>query len=522
MHLLWLRVATILYAAASVTIFPAVLNSSERARRWCVHLGGMAFFFHFVSVVEMLVQAHRWVPVGAREAESLLGFAVAGLFFLAWWLYDAISLGVFALPITFFLVFVPALGIRGYAFPSEGVRTSWLIAHITALLAAYAALGFSLLASLLYLVQERRLKAKHKSTDDSWWIPLDWLPPLDTLERIAHAMLLFGFPCMTVGLILGAVLVQETSLGAAYFRRSQGHCLLRHVGALRPAHLSAAVCGPSRAQGGISFRRGVDRDALCLGGQHRQSRAQVRCPMSQIVLIGVNHKTAPIELRERIAISRDELADATRALAAQPGVSECMIVSTCNRVEMLAAVESPETDLTAFLHSHFGLDRAVLAPHIYEHRDQDAVRHLFRVAASLDSMVVGEPQILGQVKEAFAVARAAGTVGRPTRTPAAERLCRRQAGPHRNGDRLQLRLDRLRRRGTGAQDLRIAAGAHGFPGRRGQDERTRRAPPGPAGRGSYSGHQPHARSAHAAGRALQRPRYPLRAALRSGQPMQTS
>jgi glutamyl-tRNA reductase len=132
--------------------------------------------------------------------------------------------------------------------------------------------------------------------------------------------------------------------------------------------------------------------------------------VSQIVLIGVNHKTAPIELRERIAISRDELPDATRALAAQPGVSECMIVSTCNRVEMLAAVESQETDLTAFLNNHFGLDRAVLAPHIYEHRDQDAVRHLFRVAASLDSMVVGEPQILGQVKEAFATARAAGTV----------------------------------------------------------------------------------------------------------------
>jgi len=217
MHLLWLRVATILYAAASVTIFPAVLNSSQRARQWCVHLGGVAFFFHFVSSVEMLSAEHRWLPVGAREVEALLGFAVAGLFFLAWWLYDAISLGIFALPATFFLVFVPALGLQGYAFPSEGVRTSWLIAHIAALLAAYAALGFSLLASLLYLLQERRLKAKLKSTNESGGIPLDWLPPLDTLERLAHAMLLFGFPCMTVGLILGAVLVQETSLGAAYF-----------------------------------------------------------------------------------------------------------------------------------------------------------------------------------------------------------------------------------------------------------------------------------------------------------------
>ena len=129
-----------------------------------------------------------------------------------------------------------------------------------------------------------------------------------------------------------------------------------------------------------------------------------------LTLIGVNYKTAPIELRERIAISREDLPETTRALAAVPGVSECMIVSTCNRVELLAAVESPDADLTGFLHRHFGLDPALLQPHIYEQHDRDAVRHLFRVAASLDSMVVGEPQILGQVKEAFAVARASGTV----------------------------------------------------------------------------------------------------------------
>ena len=130
-----------------------------------------------------------------------------------------------------------------------------------------------------------------------------------------------------------------------------------------------------------------------------------------IVLIGVNHKTAPIALRERIAIAREALPEALRALAAEPGVSECMIVSTCNRVEALTIVESAGVGLAGFLHRHFGLEPALLAPHLYEHRDQEAVRHLFRVAASLDSMVVGEPQILGQVKEAFNVARAAGTVG---------------------------------------------------------------------------------------------------------------
>ena len=130
-----------------------------------------------------------------------------------------------------------------------------------------------------------------------------------------------------------------------------------------------------------------------------------------LALIGVNHKTAPIELRERIAISREDLPETTRVLAAMPGVTECMIVSTCNRVEILAFVDSPDTDLAGFLLSQFGLDPSLLAPHIYQHHDQDAVRHLFRVAASLDSMVVGEPQILGQVKEAFAVARATGTIG---------------------------------------------------------------------------------------------------------------
>ena len=129
-----------------------------------------------------------------------------------------------------------------------------------------------------------------------------------------------------------------------------------------------------------------------------------------LALIGVNYKTAPIELRERIAISREDLPETTRALAAIPGVTECMIVSTCNRVELLAALDSPDVDLAGFLHRHFSLDPALLAPHIYRRHDRDAVRHLFRVAASLDSMVVGEPQIIGQVKEAFAVARASGTV----------------------------------------------------------------------------------------------------------------
>ena len=130
-----------------------------------------------------------------------------------------------------------------------------------------------------------------------------------------------------------------------------------------------------------------------------------------LAVLGVNHKTAPIELREKIAISREQLSEVTRALAQTPGVAECMIVSTCNRVELITAVDDKEADLAGFLCRQFGLDPAALSNHVYEHRDQYAVRHLFRVAASLDSMVVGESQILGQVKEAFAIARSVDAVG---------------------------------------------------------------------------------------------------------------
>lgn len=135
--------------------------------------------------------------------------------------------------------------------------------------------------------------------------------------------------------------------------------------------------------------------------------------MSEIILsvFGVNHRTAPIELRERIAIAPDELAEVTRLLASVPGVAECMIVSTCNRVELITANAESSIDLEAFLRDQFALAPDALAGHVYEHHGKQAVRHLFRVASSLDSMVVGEPQILGQVKEAYSVAHQAGTIG---------------------------------------------------------------------------------------------------------------
>jgi glutamyl-tRNA reductase len=130
----------------------------------------------------------------------------------------------------------------------------------------------------------------------------------------------------------------------------------------------------------------------------------------RLSLLGVNHRTAPVEIRERFAIPESKLAEATERLAKHPGVEEGMIVSTCNRVELLVSSENGHTDLRGFLRDYFKTEVTPYEEHLYELNEREAVRHLFRVTASLDSMIVGEPQILGQVKEAYAVARGVGAV----------------------------------------------------------------------------------------------------------------
>jgi len=136
-----------------------------------------------------------------------------------------------------------------------------------------------------------------------------------------------------------------------------------------------------------------------------------------IILIGVNHKTAPVEVRERLAFDDATCAAGLRNLVDGQVVREGLIVSTCNRVEILSATANDEIDLgagrvTQFLDTSGNLPPGFLKDHLYRHTDEEAVRHLFRVASSLDSMVVGEPQVLGQVRHAYSLAVEAGTAGR--------------------------------------------------------------------------------------------------------------
>src|SRR5262245_18492276 len=134
-----------------------------------------------------------------------------------------------------------------------------------------------------------------------------------------------------------------------------------------------------------------------------------------IVVVGLNHRTAPVDIRERVAFSNGQLEPALRRLVETAGIAEGAIVSTCNRVEVIACGSEPEvigSGLPAFLAREHGVPESALQGHLYTHNGREAVRHLFRVAASLYSMVVGEPQILGQMKAQYATAAAMGASGR--------------------------------------------------------------------------------------------------------------
>lgn len=130
-----------------------------------------------------------------------------------------------------------------------------------------------------------------------------------------------------------------------------------------------------------------------------------------LLAFGINHTTAPLALRERVAFAPESVEDSLRQAQTQAGLAEVTILSTCNRTEIYASTEGEVERLIEWLVTHTSISMAELARCYYCYRDEDAVRHMMKVAGGLDSLVLGEPQILGQMKSAYAVAREAGTLG---------------------------------------------------------------------------------------------------------------
>ena len=132
------------------------------------------------------------------------------------------------------------------------------------------------------------------------------------------------------------------------------------------------------------------------------------------IIVGLNHRSAPVEVREQLAFSDSARAEALKRLVDGQTIYEGALLSTCNRVEVIACahdLDRATEQMTIFLAEERGIPRAVFESHLYTYSGRDAVSHVFRVAASLDSLVVGEPQILGQLKDAYAASAALGTLG---------------------------------------------------------------------------------------------------------------
>ena len=294
-------------------------------------------------------------------------------------------------------------------------KSFWLTVHIGSIFMGNGLFAIAFLVAVMYLVQERQIKRKQLGPVYSR------LPSLASLDLINYQALIYGFPLMTVGMITGSVYAQ-VALGTLLAVGPQGGVVAHHLAALR---------GPAARKAGGRLARPAGRDdvhSLLPGAdlhlcgrkplvrrlpQLQQPRGPQR-PMTGILNIGMNHETAPVELRECLAAAPDSAVRALERMRGLGCIREAFFLSTCNRVEAVCITEpaaEAEAALVRLMSELGKIPEPQLAPRLYAYRDAEAVAHVFRVASSLDSMVVGEPQILGQIKEAYLEATRRKTSG---------------------------------------------------------------------------------------------------------------
>jgi ABC-type uncharacterized transport system permease subunit len=208
---LWLRVAVAFYGLGLLYALIALSGRREVLARIILPAVGLGAIFHFVSIAEAYAAAGDFAPTNVTQSESLLAFVLMVSFFAVYWRYKTTSLGILVFPLVFLLSLSASLGQQPPQFISPLLGSGWILVHITLILCGYAALFFSFVSSLLYLLQERSLKSKNMGG------VLSRLPALEVMDDIGFRSLLLGFPFMTFGLIAGCVIAQA-SYGPAYFK----------------------------------------------------------------------------------------------------------------------------------------------------------------------------------------------------------------------------------------------------------------------------------------------------------------
>ena len=240
--------------------------------------------------------------------------------------------------------------------------------------------------------------------------------------------------------------------------------------------------------------------------------------MTELLALGVSHKTAPLDLRERLSLTEGRAVSALRELTAAAGIHEAAAISTCNRTELYLIVSDPvEAESTALgvLTRQAEIRPTELLGHLYSLRSTEAARHLLRVTAGLDSMIVGEAEIQGQVKRAYELAMVEGATGPILNRLFRGALSRRRPRPRGDRDQREGGLDPLGRGRAGAARARRPLRAPGAGGRRRRDRRAGRPRPGRPRRPHRLRRQPPLRPRDRPRPALRRRRRPLRGAARA-------
>jgi len=211
MSLLWLRFALGCYFIGLVYAFVALTRTSDLFSRIALHAASLGMVFHFVSLVELFLSGQVvWASV--HNGESLLAFFSMTFFMVIYAIYKTTSPGVVVFPVVFFLTFVAAVDEQPVLLTTFVSHKGWLVAHIILIFTGYAALLVSFGTSLLYILQERRLKAKKPTS------MISFLPALEVIDQISYRSLLLGFPFMTLGLITGSVVaITAPSIGRVDF-----------------------------------------------------------------------------------------------------------------------------------------------------------------------------------------------------------------------------------------------------------------------------------------------------------------
>ena len=413
-------VALTAYIVATAAALGYLLRRRDGLSRLSILMTQIGWVCHTVALVVRGVELGRPPLVTLPEVVSVVIWAAVLLELWAERQYQVKVLGAFVLPVILMLGLALPTGLRALV-TEPSIRSAWIWVHVILALLGLAALVLNFAGAVMYLLQEHQLKAKRPGT------VYYRLPSLETLDQFTFRTLTLGFPFLTAGLLLG-ILWAGSAWGSVFAFDPRRVPVVRDVGGLRRDAVGAGdrrVAGPPRRllrhRGLLRALADARRGRVVPGTPWLAGVLVVRpgagarmlrpACMGALFVCGLSHHTAPIEVREQLALESDKVREILADLAGTGVLAEAMILATCNRVEVYGLAEVPGDARRAVfnrLGGHRGFGPEAIEPMLYTKTEDEAVLHVFRVAASLDSMILGEPQILGQVKDAFAV----GAIGR--------------------------------------------------------------------------------------------------------------